>query len=266
MAFGNSVGMQLQNMPLELALQLQSDIQALITRTRLDNLRSSSMSRSLSSTQTSIPTPPESIPSETIVISSEELQMTLSESTQENKVVRGEKASPGQISTLVDYMLDHRKVSAGRLCGMRGRLWTDLKYKARRHAALMRADHLKTGNKPKNEPALNDMEKKILTIIGPETAEDYCVADSLPERQEDLLKAIDGILVPSVEDDPPQLFLKELLEGPVEVVEQECDNPAYEEAGICNESDDVYETLLESRHLADAVTVENPVRPYLDSL
>ncbi|CAG2067762.1 unnamed protein product, partial [Timema podura] len=157
-----------------------------------------------------------------------------------SKVVRGEKASPGQISTLVDYMLDHRKVSAGRLCGMRGRLWTDLKYKARRHAALMRADHLKPGNKPKNEPALNDMEKKILTIIRPETAEDYCVADSLPRKtgetnfsNRDILKAIDGIPVPSVEDDPPQLFLKELLEGPVEVVEQECDNPAYEEAGIC---------------------------------
>nr|CAD7450763.1 unnamed protein product [Timema bartmani] len=108
-------------------------------------------------------------------------------------------------------MLDHREVAAGRLFGMKGRenlgtrwqelglllntmgphksvvqwqkVWTDLKYKARRHAALFRADHLKTGNKPKNEPALNDMEKKILTIIGPETAEGYCVADSLPERQ-----------------------------------------------------------------------------------
>nr|CAD7417716.1 unnamed protein product [Timema cristinae] len=62
-------------------------------------------------------------------------------------------------------------------------VWTDLKYKARRHAALLRADHLKTGNKPKDEPALNDMEKKILTIIGPESAEGYCLADSVLERQ-----------------------------------------------------------------------------------
>nr|CAD7435865.1 unnamed protein product [Timema monikensis] len=192
-----------------------------------------------------------------------------------SKVVRGEKASPGQISTLVDYMLNHREVAAGRLFGIKGRenlgarwqelglllntmgphksvvqwqkVWTDLKYKARRHAALLRADHLKTGNKLKNEPALNDMEKKILTIIGPETAEGYCVADSLPERQEDLLKALDGIPVPSVEDDPPQLFLKELLEGPVEVVEQECENPDYEEAGISPKQQRLRKDIEKSR-------------------
>nr|CAD7603729.1 unnamed protein product [Timema genevievae] len=67
------------------------------------------------------------------------------------------------------------------------------------------------------------MEKKILIIIGPETAEGYCVADGLPERQEDSLKAIDGNPVPSVKD---------LLEDPIEVVDQECENPGYEEAGI----------------------------------
>ncbi|CAG2069050.1 unnamed protein product [Timema podura] len=77
------------------------------------------------------------------------------------------------------------------------------------------------------------MEKKILIIIGLKTAEGYCVADGLPERQEDLLKAIDGNRVPSVENDPPQLFLKDLLEDPIEVMNQECENPGYEEAGIC---------------------------------
>ncbi|XP_049878208.1 uncharacterized protein LOC126375311 [Pectinophora gossypiella] len=41
-AFGRSVGIQLQNMPLEIAVQLQTDIQAHITKTRLEYLKKSS--------------------------------------------------------------------------------------------------------------------------------------------------------------------------------------------------------------------------------
>nr|CAD7418608.1 unnamed protein product [Timema cristinae] len=41
--------------------------------------------------------------------------------SEERKVACGEQASPCQISTLVDFMLDHREVAAERLCGMRER-------------------------------------------------------------------------------------------------------------------------------------------------
>lgn len=38
-AFGKSIGLQLQNMPIELAVQLQTDIQALVAKSRLEYLK-----------------------------------------------------------------------------------------------------------------------------------------------------------------------------------------------------------------------------------
>nr|CAD7415871.1 unnamed protein product [Timema poppensis] len=90
-------------------------------------------------------------------------------------------------------------------------IWTELKYKARSRETLLRAGRLETGNKPNNVPVLNDNEKKVIMIMGIKTAEGYCVADNLPEGQEDLERAIEGTAVPSVEDEPPRVFLEEIL-------------------------------------------------------
>nr|CAD7406260.1 unnamed protein product [Timema poppensis] len=116
-----------------------------------------------------------------------------------SKVVRDPKASAGQINTL----MENKDLAAGHLCGMRGKellvsrwqelaallntlgphksVWTDLKYKVRGRAAALRAGHFQKENRPKNELVLNENEKKVLMTIGTETAEGYCVADSLPE-------------------------------------------------------------------------------------
>nr|CAD7258104.1 unnamed protein product [Timema shepardi] len=79
-------------------------------------------------------------------------------------------------------------------------------------AAALRAGHFQKGNRPKNEPVLNENEKKVLMTIGTETAEGYCTADSLPEKQEDLERAMEGTTIPSVEDNSPRVFLEEMLE------------------------------------------------------
>nr|CAD7448494.1 unnamed protein product [Timema bartmani] len=123
-------------------------------------------------------------------------------------------------------------------------VWSKLKYKGRSRATLLRAGRLGTGNKPNNEPGLNDNEKVIM-IMGIETAEGYCVADSLPEGQEDLERAIEGTTVLSVGDEPPKVFLKEMLEIPTElvlVVEQDPDSPAYSQVETF--SHPTYSTLL----------------------
>nr|CAD7206483.1 unnamed protein product [Timema douglasi] len=68
--------------------------------------------------------------------------------------------------------------------------------------------------------------------IGTETAEGYCVADSVAESKEYLERAMEGTAIPSVEDSPPRVFLEEMLETPaglILVVEQEPDDPAYGE-------------------------------------
>ncbi|CAG2068062.1 unnamed protein product, partial [Timema podura] len=107
--------------------------------------------------------------------------------------------------------------------------WSKLKYKGRSRATLLRAGHLGTGNKPNNEPGLNDNEKVIM-IMGIETAEGYCVVNSLPEVRKTWERAIEGTAVLSVGDDPPQVFLQEMLEIPTElvlVVDQDPDSPAY---------------------------------------
>lgn len=52
-AFGNSIAFQLQNLPLEMALQLQTDIQSLISNTRLNYLRNNKTAPSNTSLRSS---------------------------------------------------------------------------------------------------------------------------------------------------------------------------------------------------------------------